>query len=190
MKKENPTQRKRNWIADLLVALLMTLCLTALLIYDLVSKKISIETNHVIILSLIMLPWLGRFIESFKLSATGLEAIFSRVETLEENEEARLEGARINSGDSESEPDSYTEGLIELSNEEEKVLKCFLDSKYSLRSWSGIKNDANLGNKTITIKTLESLEKESFVKRSIGPKSGKQLWSITLKGYSALKQSG
>lgn len=61
---------------DRCISIAMSVVLIALVAWDILDTEHSIETVHVIILALALLPWVGRFLNSLKLSSSGFEAQF------------------------------------------------------------------------------------------------------------------
>lgn len=172
-----------KWLKNHFIALTITSGIVFILVSDLYFEKIEIETSHVIILALVMLPWMGRYVDSFKLTTAGLEAIYKdqdqRIKTLENNEEVRLD-----SGETDDQVAPYTETI---DTRKKAILRAISNSNFSLRSWSGIRNDiakdiSEKLSKSQTVAILTEMQDDGFVRKIIGPKSGRELWSITTKG--------
>ncbi len=160
-------------------AVVISVGCVAVLYWDIHNPNSKLKTNHLILIGLAILPWAGNFISSLKLSASGIEADFNK---LEQDFETVL--------NLQGEPDidetpTVPTSISDLDDLEKSVLKALNDSRYSLRSWSGIRDDTSLKNRKETVDLLLGLEKKDLVNSVVGPKSGKILWSITPAGRQA-----
>lgn len=166
------------------VAVCISTGVLLILIWDLASKGESrLTTPHIVLIALAILPWAGQFLNSFKLSASGLEADFK---ALEQKLETVVEAA----AEPEVEPEfSATATVVDLTETDVRILTALTSSRFALRSWSGIKTDAKLQNKPETLILLEGLQSRKLVQMTVGPKSGNKLWSITTDGYRALQHN-
>ncbi len=162
------------------VSVLISVVIVALVVWDLCRPTSRLDISHVILIGLALLPWAGQFLTSFSLSASGLEAEF---------QELRQEVETV--VDAQSEPElpsenaAVSESLV-TSEKAMRVLQALTHSKYTLRSWSGVSKDADLSGKAETYVILEDLVDKGFAKKSIGKRSGNDLWSITPDGYRAM----
>ncbi|SMP18209.1 hypothetical protein [Shimia sagamensis] len=166
------------------VALCISISLMLILIWDLTCKGESrLTTPHIVLIALAILPWAGQFLNSFKLSASGLEADFK---ALEQKLETVVEAAAEPEVEQEL---AATATVVELTETDVRILNALTSSRFALRSWSGIKTDAKLQNKPETLVLLEDLQSRNLVQMTVGPKSGNKLWSITTDGYRALRHN-
>ena len=169
---------------DRMVTVLISIALICIVVWDIYNDAQSIDTVHVILIALAMMPWMGSFLNSFKLSASGLEAEFRE---LKEEADIVIEALSEPEAETENKPDADL--AKNFSQDQLKVLSTLVGAKYTLRSWSGIKRDAGMASKTQTLDILGELKNNNLVKVVVGKRTRNNLWSITAEGYRVLQSS-
>lgn len=141
---------------------------------DIISEGyFDLEFTHIAILLVAALPFFSEFIQSFSASADGFELKFrERLERVEDVIEAG------------EEPDQEAPETVEVTEQDAKALGALTNSKYTMRSLSGIRNDAGLSANEVG-PTIERLVENGLAKEVQG-KTGTK-WIATRKGLSALK---
>jgi len=183
-KTRNTDPQKTYHIVPAAISILVL----AVLVWDLLQNDTSkLTTPHIILIGLAILPWAGHFVHSLNLSPTGLQADFKSLQQ-QVSEVVDVVDAATEREPEKSEAEGDTALTEELDTLEANVLEALTSSKYALRSWSGIKNDvAGLSTRQDTEDLLKTLETRNLVRMSIGPKSRKNLWSISPDGFRALE---
>jgi len=192
-----------RWISEqvnTIVALLISIgCLTVLYwdldnLYTVFGSKLA--PPHLILIGLAILPWAGNFISSIKLSASGIEADFHNLEQgFEDMLQAQGEPDHDAAPEAPTSSPATPNSSPTIDSIEKSILMALKDSRYTLRSWSGVRDDANnkgkanLRGKIETVLYLSDLESNGLAKSIVGPKSRKTLWSITPDGYRALSNT-
>ncbi len=88
---------------DRMVTVLISIALICIVVWDIYNNAQSIDTVHVILIALAMMPWMGSFLNSFKLSASGLEAKFRE---LKEEADIVIEALSKPEAETENKPDA------------------------------------------------------------------------------------
>ncbi len=177
------TQSETAHWTTYIVPVLISVLVLGLLFWDLTQPQSKLEITHVILLALAILPWAGQFVTSLSISASGLKADF-----------ARLRQDVEDVFDANSEPEAVAEmqasaSAFKVGPDELKVLRALDSSRFTLRSWSGVRNDAQLETKSDTLRILNQLRDRDLARMKIGPKTKNELWSITADGYRALQNA-
>jgi len=184
VKTENTSRQKTHHLVPAAISILVL----AVLVWDLLQNDTSkLTTPHIILIGLAILHWAGHFVHSLNLSPTGLQADFKSLQK-QVSEVVDVVDAATEREPEKSEAEDDAALIEELDALEANVLDALISSKYALRSWSGIKNDViGLSTRQDTEDLLKTLETRSLVRMSIGPKSRKNLWSISPDGFRALE---
>ncbi len=172
------TVKNLPWVKIAISAGATLLMLVALIVPE------RVGTTVVILLAFAILPWANTFLKSLEIGASGLKA--------ELNELKRdVEGiADANSDPETSEIDHATADGVhtisakELSEDQRNILGALINSKYTLRSISGIVKETNISRLAVENK-LSQLADEEYVNRIHGRKGIR--WGISPEGRRVLQ---
>lgn len=174
------------------VRLLVTLAATVLLVLTILCPG-TVSTESLVLFGVAILPWVGTFVESFKIGQNGVEA---RLHGLETNVDALVDqGAETDSeavsaaAAVDGNQDTVTQTPVSM--EWRAVLSALKSKKYRFRTAGGIAKTSQLELGRVR-QILQELKEENLVRqvnRSLSSRiKGKTqpLWGITSEGDQLL----
>ena len=158
----------------------------ALILVDLRWESVQLSWIHIAMIVLAILPWLHSFMDSFDISPTGFKAKFRE---LKRDVDAIVDATSEPDADdktNETEAAAKTSSSVSITSQQRDILNALVNSRFALRSRSGIRRDAKISKDVNLTTKMNELKDEGLVRQRRG-KEGNPLWSITSEGISALE---